>query len=220
MTTDLTGDFELGEDEFDWDVFLPDPDEAEIAAEAAALENEAELDLDDSDFDWDAALREDPEPSAERTAQHGPGPPTTGSSTRCAAPSRSPRKSLRSGRRSSKPETLRRCEPERTETVAATRSGDVGAGASERLRCLGVPDAGSRARTTTRSSELDDSSRRWVPNRTGAGRAFANGCRPGRPSQSRSRSGAECEPELEPSRNQCARIAGDGRDSLRRSERR
>ena len=64
MTTDLTGDFELGEDEFDWDVFLPDPDEAEIAAEAAALEDEAELDLDDSDFDWEAALREDGEPES------------------------------------------------------------------------------------------------------------------------------------------------------------
>ena len=62
MTTDLTGDFGLGEDEFDWDVFLPDPDESEIAAEAAALEDEAELDLDDSDFDWEAALREDGEP--------------------------------------------------------------------------------------------------------------------------------------------------------------
>jgi hypothetical protein len=62
MTTDLTGDYGLGEDEFDWDVFLPDPDESEIAAEAAALEDEAELDLDDSDFDWEAALREDGEP--------------------------------------------------------------------------------------------------------------------------------------------------------------
>lgn len=62
MTTELTGDFGLGEDEFEWDVFLPDPDEAEIAAEAAALQNEDELDLDDSDFDWDAALREDSQP--------------------------------------------------------------------------------------------------------------------------------------------------------------
>ncbi len=61
MTTDLTGDFGLGEDEFDWDVFLPDPDEAELAAEAAALEDEAELNLDDSGFDWEAALREDGE---------------------------------------------------------------------------------------------------------------------------------------------------------------
>ncbi len=61
MTTDLTGDFGLGEDEFDWDVFLPDPDESEIAAEAAALEDDAELDLDDSDFDWEAALREEGE---------------------------------------------------------------------------------------------------------------------------------------------------------------
>jgi hypothetical protein len=59
MTTDLSGDFELGEDEFDWDVFLPDPDEAEIAAEAAALEDESELDLDDSEFDWEVGLRED-----------------------------------------------------------------------------------------------------------------------------------------------------------------
>ena len=65
MTTDLTGDFELGEEEFDWDVFVPDPDDAEIAAEAAALEDEDELDLDDSDFDWDAALRDDPEPEAD-----------------------------------------------------------------------------------------------------------------------------------------------------------
>ena len=62
MTTDLTGDFELGEDELEWDVFVPDPDDAEIAAEAAALEDEDELDLDDSDFDWDSALREDPDP--------------------------------------------------------------------------------------------------------------------------------------------------------------
>jgi hypothetical protein len=64
VTTDLTGDFGLGEEEFDWDVFVPDPDDAEIAAEAAALEDEDELDLDDSEFDWDAALREDPEPEA------------------------------------------------------------------------------------------------------------------------------------------------------------
>jgi hypothetical protein len=62
MTTDLTGDFELGEEELDWDVFLPDPDEAEIAAEAAALEDEADLDLDDSDIDWEAALNEHAEP--------------------------------------------------------------------------------------------------------------------------------------------------------------
>jgi hypothetical protein len=62
MTTDLTGDFELGEDEFDWDVFLPDPDEAELRAQAAALENESELSLDDSDFDWDGALRDDAGP--------------------------------------------------------------------------------------------------------------------------------------------------------------
>jgi hypothetical protein len=64
MTTDLTGDFELGEEEFDWDVFVPDPDDAEIAARTAALDDEDELDLDDSDFDWDAALRADPEPEA------------------------------------------------------------------------------------------------------------------------------------------------------------
>lgn len=62
MTTDLTGDFELDEEEFDWDVFVPDPDEADIAAETAALDDEAELDLDDSDLDWEAALREEPPP--------------------------------------------------------------------------------------------------------------------------------------------------------------
>ena len=71
MTTDLTGDFELGEEEFDWDLFVPDPDDAEIAAEAAALEDEDELDLDDSDFDWDAALREDTEPGADGGARAG-----------------------------------------------------------------------------------------------------------------------------------------------------
>jgi hypothetical protein len=65
MTTDLTGDFELGEDEFDWDVFLPDPDEAEMETEASALETEAELSLDDSDFDWDRALRDDAGPTGE-----------------------------------------------------------------------------------------------------------------------------------------------------------
>ncbi len=64
MTTDLTDDFGLGEEEFDWDVFVPDPDDAEVAAEAAALEDEDELDLDDSEFDWEAALREDPETEA------------------------------------------------------------------------------------------------------------------------------------------------------------
>src|SRR5580693_5128164 len=69
MTTDLTGDFELGEDEFDWDVFLPDPDEADVQAQATALEDEAELSLDDSDFDWDGALRDDAEP--EKQAEDG-----------------------------------------------------------------------------------------------------------------------------------------------------
>ena len=64
MTTDLTGDFGLSEEEFDWDVFVPDPDDTEIAAEAAALDDEDELALDDSEFDWDAALREDPETEA------------------------------------------------------------------------------------------------------------------------------------------------------------
>jgi hypothetical protein len=58
MTTDLTGDSELSEEELDWDAFLPDPDDAKIAAEAAALEDRAELDLDDSDLDWEAALQE------------------------------------------------------------------------------------------------------------------------------------------------------------------
>ena len=58
MTTDLTGGSDLNEEEFDWDVFAPDPDEAEIAAEAAALEDRAELNLDDSHFDWEAALQE------------------------------------------------------------------------------------------------------------------------------------------------------------------
>jgi hypothetical protein len=62
MTTDLTGDFEMGEDELDWDVFLPDPDVVDVEAEAAALEDEAELSLDDSDFDWDGALRDDTRP--------------------------------------------------------------------------------------------------------------------------------------------------------------
>ena len=58
MTTDLTGGSDLGEEEFDWDVFAPDPDESEIAAEAAALEDQAALNLDDSDLDWEAALQE------------------------------------------------------------------------------------------------------------------------------------------------------------------
>src|ERR1700722_5869296 len=62
MTTDLTGDFELGEDEFEWDVFLPDPDDADLEAQVAALEDDAELSLDDSDFDWDRALRDDAGP--------------------------------------------------------------------------------------------------------------------------------------------------------------
>ena len=73
MTTDLTGDFELGEDEFDWDVFLPDSDEADMEAQAAALEDEAELSLDDSDFDWDGALGDDagPEGAADGDARAG-----------------------------------------------------------------------------------------------------------------------------------------------------
>ena len=61
MTTDLTDDSEVDEDDFEWDVFVPDPDEAELAAEAAALDDEAELNLDDSDFDWEAALHADTE---------------------------------------------------------------------------------------------------------------------------------------------------------------
>jgi len=69
MTTDLTGDFGVDEDGFDWDVFLPDPDEAQMEAEAASLEDETELNLDDSDFDWEAALREDAE--SENGAEEG-----------------------------------------------------------------------------------------------------------------------------------------------------
>jgi hypothetical protein len=65
MTTDLTGDFELGEDEFDWDVFVPDPDESDVHGQTAALEDDAELSLDDADFDWDGALRDDAEPEKE-----------------------------------------------------------------------------------------------------------------------------------------------------------
>src|ERR1700722_5436476 len=61
MTTDLTDDSDLDEEEFDWDVFLPDPDDAEMAAEAAALDDQDDLDLDDSDIDWEAAPREDAE---------------------------------------------------------------------------------------------------------------------------------------------------------------
>ena len=62
MTTDLTGDFGVDEEELDWDVFLPDPDEADMEAEAASLLDETELNLDDSDFDWEAALQEDADP--------------------------------------------------------------------------------------------------------------------------------------------------------------
>ena len=69
MTTDLTGDFGVDEDEFDWDVFLPDPDEAAIEAEAASLEDETELNLDDSHFDWEGALHEDAE--SENGAENG-----------------------------------------------------------------------------------------------------------------------------------------------------
>jgi hypothetical protein len=71
VTTDLTDDFGLGEEEFAWDVFEPDPDDADIAAEAAALEDGDELDLDDSEFDWDAALREEPEAGAGAGADGG-----------------------------------------------------------------------------------------------------------------------------------------------------
>ena len=59
MTTDLTGDFGVDEEELDWDVFLPDPDEAAMEAEAASLRDETELNLDDSDFDWEGALGDD-----------------------------------------------------------------------------------------------------------------------------------------------------------------
>ena len=69
MTTDLTGDFELGEDEFDWDVFLPDSDEAAVEDVATAFEDET----DESDFDWDGALRDDsaPESGADDSARAG-----------------------------------------------------------------------------------------------------------------------------------------------------
>ena len=69
MTTDLTGDFELGEDEFDWDVFLPDSDEADVEDVASTFEDET----DESDFDWDGALRDDtgPESGADDAARAG-----------------------------------------------------------------------------------------------------------------------------------------------------
>jgi hypothetical protein len=71
VTTDLTDDFELGEDEFDWDVFVPDPDETELAAQAAALDDEDELSLDDSEFDWEASLREDSTPEGKDPRSDG-----------------------------------------------------------------------------------------------------------------------------------------------------
>ncbi len=58
MTTDLTGGSHLDEEAYDWDVFAPDPDEAEIVAASAALEDHDELNLDDSHLDWEAALQE------------------------------------------------------------------------------------------------------------------------------------------------------------------
>ena len=60
MTTDLTGDFELGEDEFDWDVFLPDSAETDVEDTTGTLEYET----DESDFDWDGALLDDAEPQS------------------------------------------------------------------------------------------------------------------------------------------------------------
>ena len=59
VTTDLSGDFELGEDEFEWDVFVPDPTRPRSPPRQRRSRTEDELDLDDSEFDWEAALRED-----------------------------------------------------------------------------------------------------------------------------------------------------------------
>ncbi len=60
MTTDLTGDFGLSEEEFDWDVFVPDSDDTEIAAEAAALRRRGRAGpgRPAGNLDWDA-VRED-----------------------------------------------------------------------------------------------------------------------------------------------------------------
>lgn len=63
MTTDLTDGSELSEEEFDWDVFAPDPDESETNGDVTALEDQGDLTLDDSDLDWEAALR-DPDAAA------------------------------------------------------------------------------------------------------------------------------------------------------------
>jgi hypothetical protein len=68
MTTDLTGDFGLDEEEFDWDDFLPDPDDADIAALVGTREDDDDPALDDSDLDWEAALRDEPDPEGDGRA--------------------------------------------------------------------------------------------------------------------------------------------------------
>ena len=202
MTTDLSGDFGLGEEEFDWDVFVPDPDEAEIAAEAAALEDEDELDLDDSEFDWDAALRADSSPKMERTAEHEQGPPTTGSSTRCGAPSRSPSLKQKSNlspnpsrstrqRECSRPTrdlkrrySLSRPSPKPTPS-SERESGSRGVSSSrERSRSWKECRGGGRTRMPT-----------WAPETVSAWLPEAIEPTPGDPGQE---AGVEPEPEPEP----------------------
>lgn len=62
VSTDLFDGSETDTEDYEWDAFLPDPDEDSVNDDASLSADEAEeLDLDDSEFDWDAALLDDPD---------------------------------------------------------------------------------------------------------------------------------------------------------------
>ncbi len=72
MSTDVFDESELDTDdtEFDWENFLPDPEDDDAEADGGA---DGELDIDDSEFDWEASLQPEdtlsPDESAVRTAR-------------------------------------------------------------------------------------------------------------------------------------------------------
>jgi hypothetical protein len=54
MSTHLFDDSDLDSEDYEWDAFVPEPDDA--VTDADALSDDDDLDLDDSEFDWEAAL--------------------------------------------------------------------------------------------------------------------------------------------------------------------
>jgi hypothetical protein len=74
MSTDLHGDAGLDAEDYEWDVFVPDPDDAVAELQSTLEEEQFEpdeegFDLDDSEFDWVAALNEEPDGRSDAEAR-------------------------------------------------------------------------------------------------------------------------------------------------------